>query len=343
MITLVHLTCDVVGDPERPTALVVAHGASGAIGLGEAQPLPGRSRDTVADCAAAVAAVQGALPLPLSVTTALDAAAELAMAVAPRAPAARFAIETAILDLVARTTGRSLAAVLVEHPADQVATNALVRSAADAVAAVARGHATLKLKLAGDPIADLARARAIRAAIPRDIALRIDGNLTWPAAEVDARLAELAGLAVEYVEEPAPGFASTARSRRATPLALDDSLADADREAWLDDALTSGAIAAVVLKPTLLGLIGCLDIARRATRAGVSAVVTHTFDGAIAMAAACELARAIGAMPGAPIRAHGLAPHLHLPVAVPQLRAPAWARDTGRPGLGLDRREAGWA
>ena len=343
MITLEHLSCEIVGDPERPTAIVIARGATGAIGLGEAQPLPGRSPDTVAECAAAVAAVQGALPLPLSPATALEAAGELAQAVAPRAPAARFAIETAILDLVARTIGRSLAAVLVEHPARQVATNALVRTAGDAAIAVARGHTTLKLKLAGDPVADLIRTRAIRAAIPREVALRIDGNLTWAASEVDARLAELAGLAVEYVEEPAPGFAAAARRRRPTPLALDESLVDDHREDWLDDALRGGAIAAVVLKPALLGLVASLTIARRATQLGVSAVVTHTFDGAIAVAAACELARAIAALPGAPLRAHGLAPHSQLTVEVPQLRAPAWACDIGRPGLGLDRREAGWA
>ena len=313
----------------RPSARVAARGASGAVGLGEATPLPGRSPDTAEDCAAAVAALRAALPLPLSPHTALDAAADLAAAVAPDAPAARFAIETALVDLVARTTGVAMARLLAAAPARRIAVNALVADPAEAAAAVARGVGTVKLKLHGGQGADLALARAVRAAIG-GARLRVDGNLAWPPGELDARLAALAALGVEYVEEPAPGVAAAARAPLAAPLALDESLADPEREAWLDRALGSRAIAAVVLKPTLLGgLAACLELAARARGHGVDAVVTHTFDGPVALAAACELARAIGGP-----RAHGVDRHPLLAGVVPQLVG-AIARDSGLAGLGI--------
>jgi L-alanine-DL-glutamate epimerase-like enolase superfamily enzyme len=307
----------------RPSAIVRARGESGAIGLGEATPLPGRSRDTVEDCARAVAAVRGVLPIALTPANALGYAADLAGAVAATAPAARFAIETALCDLVARTAGWPLARLLAPSPAASVPINALCASPAEAAAAIARGIGCVKIK-------QVAIARAVRSVIG-DASLRVDANQAWAARDVDKNLAELAAIGVEYVEEPARGW----RAKSAVPLALDESLADDDRDAWLDDALASGAFAAVVLKPALIGgLTAALALAARARAHGVDAVVTHSFDGAIATAAACELARAIGSMTrGGGPRAHGL-DRPDLAGQVPQLGANV-ARDSGRAGLGI--------
>jgi muconate cycloisomerase len=317
MIKIVELDCAITGG----TAMVRARGASGAIGLGEATPLPGRSRDTVSDCARAVAALRGVLPLTLSPASALAFAGELAAAVAPDAPAARFAIETALCDVVARTAGWPLARVLGATPAPSVPLNALCASPAEAAAAIARGVATIKVK-------DPGLARAVREVIG-GAALRVDPNQAWSDGELDGRLELCAAIGVEYVEEPTPGTRAI-RTRRAVPLALDESLADPARDAWLDDALASGAFAAVVLKPALVGgLAASLAIAERAHAHGVAAVVTHSRDGAIATAAACELARVVHTR-----LAHGLDRPDLPPGAVPQLGA-AVARDSGRAGLGI--------
>src|SRR5262245_36130280 len=339
MIKVVDIGCTVRVIPSpaegtpRPSAVVSARGESGAIGLGEATPLPGRSPDTVDDCARAVAALRAVLPLTLSPASAVAFAAELASAVAGGAPAARFAIESALCDLVARTAGWPLARLLTAAPAPIVPINALCASADEARAAVARGVACVKLKLRGRLGEDPALARAVGDAIGASVALRVDANLAWPPAEIDLRLAALAAIGVEYVEEPAPGFARAVRAPLAAPLALDESLADADpgRDAWLDDALASGAIAAVVLKPSMIGgLAASLALAERARAHGVDAVVTHAVDGPLAVAGAWELA---GAFRRA--RADGLDRHAGLaPGAVPQLAAAA-VRDSGRPGIGV--------
>jgi o-succinylbenzoate synthase len=331
MIKVVELECAIRdADRARPAAIVRARGESGAIGLGEATPLPGRSPDTVEDCARAVAALRGVLPITLSPKSAVGFAADLATAVAANAPAARFAIETALCDLVARTAGWPLARLLapLPGPAASVPINALCATPAAAVAAVARGIRCVKVKAKDD----LDLVRAIRAEIGPGVAIRVDANQAWSATDSVARLEQLAALGVEYVEEPTAGLARTLRAPLAAPIALDESLVDPELDAWLDDALASRAIAALVLKPALIGgLSACLALAGRARAHGVGAVVTHAFDGAIATAAACELARAVSE---GQTLAHGL-DRPDLPAgAVPQLGL-AVARDSGRAGIGI--------
>jgi o-succinylbenzoate synthase len=253
------------------------------------------------------------------------------------AAAIRFGLETAMMDLESRRRGVPLADLLAPSPAARVPVNAVVADAVGAAAAVARGIATLKLKVGGDHARTLATVRAIAAAAP-GAALRLDANQSWPLDEVERRLAELAALAVaiEYVEEPAAGLAARLAARGtsfALPVALDESLAASDR-AWLDAALASGAVAAIVLKPTVLGgLEACLALAARARAHGVDAVVTHALDGPVAAAAAAELARALS-----PARAVGLDHHVTLdawPVRAPQLVDGAVVA-AAAPGLGLD-------
>jgi O-succinylbenzoate synthase len=87
-------------------------------------------------------------------------------------------------------------------------------------------------------------------------------------------------------------------------LALDESLLDLDAAA-LARALTSPRLAALVLKPTLLGgFARCLELAAAAHEHGVAPVITHTLEGPIGTAACTELARAVAA--DVPV---GLAPH----------------------------------
>jgi len=333
MIEIAELACDLVPGP-RPAAVVRARAASGAVGVGEATPLAGRSADTTADVEIAVAGLGRALPLTLSPRRPLEAIAELAATAAPAAPAARFAIETALLDVVARATGRSLARVLAAQPAASVPLNALVATADEAAAAVARGITCVKVKTHTDFERDHARVAAIATAVGRG-AVRVDANQRWPLATVRRRLVALAALGVEYVEEPAVGLAPSLRWVMPCPIALDESLAVADVDGWLDRALASGAIAAIVLKPALLGgLTRCLALAGRARAAGVAAVVTHSLDGPVATAAACELALALGAT-----RPVGLDRHPGLDdwpgLDVPQLAAAAVV-DRRAPGLGID-------
>jgi L-alanine-DL-glutamate epimerase-like enolase superfamily enzyme len=200
--------------------------------------------------------------------------------------------------------------------------------------AFAAGIRCLKIKLgAGDP-AD--RVRAIAAAAP-GATLRIDANRSWPPAEVLDRLAALAALPIAYVEEPCRDAHRLLQSGPLPcKLALDESLVELAPDD-LAAALRSPALAAVILKPALLGgPSACLALAARARASGVAVVASHALEGPIGTAACAELALALAAeRPPGP--AAGLAPHpalegWRLPVA--QL-ATDHVRPTAAPGLGF--------
>jgi L-alanine-DL-glutamate epimerase-like enolase superfamily enzyme len=363
------------GRRERAAVLLEIRTEMGAIGLGEAAPLPGMSPDSLEDAARALAAFAASA---LGERVDRAAACALAVGAAPSSPAARFAIETALLDALAREHAASLAASLAARgdptppdppcparaaadrahqeprpprppgvpdrgppgpppwhhgasapPPRSVAIAAVVDDPGAARRARSAGIRCLKIKLpAGD---DPGRVHAIAAAVP-DARLRIDANRTWPTSEVADRLAALAGLPIEYVEEPcldAHRLLATALPYR---LALDDSLVDLAR-ADLDAALRSPGLAALVLKPTLLGgFAAVIELAERARRAGVAAIVSHTLEGPVGTAACAELALALAGS-----HAIGLAAHAALAgwgITVAQLAADH-VHPSGAPGLGF--------
>jgi L-alanine-DL-glutamate epimerase-like enolase superfamily enzyme len=207
------------------------------------------------------------------------------------AAAMRFALETAALDALTRARGVPLAAALVDAPATRVPLNALVTDPGGAASAAARGIAVLKVKVGPADCRPLLASLVGAAPAAR---LRLDANLTWPLAEVSARLAALAHLPIDYVEEPAAGLGPSLTRRLPLPIALDESLADPDRDQWLDRALASSAIAALILKPTILGgFAACATLAARARAHGVASIVTHALEGPVGTAACASLALAV--------------------------------------------------
>lgn len=275
------------GLTRREAVIVEVTRPSGAIGYGEAAPLaPGDSIGTV-----------------------LRALEDPRVA----SPSARFALETAELDALARERGVPLAAVL----GDPVAALPCAVVLDDAVATTAP---CIKIKVG--PGGDLDRVRAIAAANPH-ATLRLDANRTWPRDTVHARLAALADLPIELVEEPCTDARTL--GPLPLPLALDESLVE---HAGLAHA------AAVVLKPTLLGgFAACRALAARARAAGLAAIVTHGLEGPIGTAACAALALALGGDRAAGLAAHPALDAWELPV--PQLAGDR-VRLVDAPGLGID-------
>jgi L-alanine-DL-glutamate epimerase-like enolase superfamily enzyme len=98
-----------------------------------------------------------------------------------------------------------------------------------AAAGVARGRELLKIKLGGEggPLADIERARAVRAAAP-DARLIIDANEAWGGTDIARTAAALAALDVELIEQPVPAGQDHLLDgvRSAVPLAADESCHD---------------------------------------------------------------------------------------------------------------------
>jgi O-succinylbenzoic acid--CoA ligase len=243
----------------REAVVVEVTRPSGVVGYGEAAPLaPGDSIGTVLR----------ALEDP-SVCS----------------PSARFAIETAELDALAKERGISLAEQL--GATTTTLPIAVVVDHAEPVAA-----SNIKIKVGPD--GDLDRIRAIAAANPH-ATLRLDANRSWPRTAVRDYMNALVDLPIEFVEEPCPDAHTLAGMP--LPIALDESL--------VDEQIDLANVSVVVLKPTLLGGIEvCQRLAARARERGIGIVVTHALEGPVGTAACAALALAIGGD-----RAAGLGPH----------------------------------
>jgi len=318
--------------PRRDGLLLVLEGAC----LGEATPLPGFCDDSLERARAAL----GSLPAPVDDVDAVEALArELA------SPSARFALETALLDRIARRRGVALSRLLGAK-VDGVPRSVLVGTMSDpgmldnAQRAVTRGARTLKLKATGrDLDEESRRLTELRSRVGPDVALRLDlnGSLDAPAAR--EALVTYARHGVELCEEPAAGAELRKLGAEATPWLTDESaLGDDAFEAFLSHPSCAG----FVLKPTCTGgLLPALRRARRALASGKRAIVSHAFEGPVALAAAAALALALGE------DAHGVDTHPAL-VAFPAAelsalpeRAPLRVVAPPRPGLGL-RFEEPW-
>jgi L-alanine-DL-glutamate epimerase-like enolase superfamily enzyme len=284
---------------ERSSAIVELR-VGALTGFGEAAPLPGYSRMTEDECGIALAA---ALPRFVGLDMAAPWEKRLGELDAHGIEGpARFAIETALLDLRARLLDVPLWRLLRDSaigspapvPIGTLITAEEPTAAKTAtVAAIERGLRCGKLKVGyREPALEVALGAAIRQVGGADFALRLDANGAWPASSLEARLAEWAPLAPEYVEEPSPVEAWGALERSPVPLALDESLADASESALarLRTLAERGACQVAIVK---LGAVGGFAaagrIAEAAAASGVDVVVTHMFDGPIATAAAAAL------------------------------------------------------
>lgn len=322
---------------ERRGLLLVLEDASGARGFGEATPLPGLSAESIEDVGASLVRVSWSRLDPRQVAAGAARRGELAAL----SPSARFAVETACVDLVGLITRRSAATLLGAPPnVAPVPVNALIGRALApdlverARQALARGASVLKVKLAGHDLdAELAALRAVRDAVGPQVRIRVDLGGALSQAEALRWLLVIANARVEAVEEPCGGAALVTLGRGAIPWLADESLASpAIGEALVESQGCGG----LVLKPTLLGgLFSCLELARRAREKNKAVTITHAFEGPVGLAACAALALAAGA------DLAGLDDHAAL-AAFPAWRTamlsgerPLAVRPTESPGLGL--------
>lgn len=225
---------------------------------------------------------------------------------------ARAAVESAVVDLLARARGLSVAASLTAAPARDVAVNALLGvGPRDVVAEHARalvraGYRCLKLKGGDETDAALVeRVGAVREAVGASVALRLDLNGALDLHSAAGLLERLAPFDLEYVEQPIPltaGATELARLRRRSgvPLAADESVLDMGSAREL---LAAEAVDALVVKPSRVGGIRQASrIVELATSFGVSVTLSTLFASGIGLAGALHVA---ATAPGS--HAHGLA------------------------------------
>jgi L-Ala-D/L-Glu epimerase len=145
------------------------------------------------------------------------------------AGAARNALDCALLDLEAKTSGQRVWNLLgrsIPRPCITAYTISLGSPEAMAAAAAKAAHRPLlKIKLGGD--GDGARIAAVRKAAPES-ELIVDANEAWTAHNLEQNLAECAGVGVTLVEQPLPAGQDEALAhiKRAVAVCADESVHD---------------------------------------------------------------------------------------------------------------------
>ncbi|WP_240097800.1 dipeptide epimerase [Thermomonas flagellata] len=214
---------------------------------------------------------------------------------------AKAAVEIALHDLWAQRHGAPLFRLLGGGPTElrtdlTISVNPPERMAADALDALARGFDALKLKVGGDAEADIARVRAIAAAVAGRARLRLDANQAWGAREAIrvVRALEDAGIALDLVEQPVPahdldGLAQVTAAVH-TPVLADES-AFGPREVL--ELLRRRAADIVNIKLMKAGgIVPALQIADLCAAHGVPCMLGCMLESTIGVTAAAHVAAA---------------------------------------------------
>jgi L-alanine-DL-glutamate epimerase-like enolase superfamily enzyme len=318
---------------ERELLEVRLTGADGRSGVGEAAPLEpydGVPLGAVVAALDAYAAVLAEAPDDTPAEELLDACrAERDL------PQALAAVDLALWDLAGKRAGRSVAELISVEAARSVAVNATIGAldragaARAAAAAAAADFDTVKVKVGtGD---DAGRLAAVRAAVGRGVAIRVDANAAWEVDQAVAALRALAPVGLELAEEPVHGVEAlrAVRAEVDVAIAMDETAAE-------PGAAGAGAVDAVCLKISRCGGIsGVLRDAAAARIAGSAVYLASTYDGPRGIAAGVHAAAGLSA--GGPLPAHGLAT---LGAFAGEVAGPRPVRGAIRvprtPGLGVD-------
>lgn len=261
--------------------------SDGHEGIGEAAPLPSYDGVELDDVRSALADCEQVL------SDADDAPRQQLLAACRKAavlPQAVAAIDLALWDLEGRRAGEPVWRLLGAERGGEVEVNALIAAedragaAAEAARAAQAGFGCVKLKVGiGD---DAGRVAAVRAAVGRDVALRLDVNGAWEVDEALAHVRALAPSGIELIEEPVHGV----EPLRAVAEAADVPIA-MDETAVAPGALASGATPIVCLKLSRCGGIGGLiDAAATVRAAGGEVYLASTLDGPLGIAGALHAA-----------------------------------------------------
>lgn len=269
---------------------------------GDCAPLPASGTESMETAATALRVLTKSLP-GREVSTALATLA------ADNAPAARCAVECALLDLLAQAANRPLAKYLnSDYGSSSVALNAALGSLSlldgrDIDSACEQGFSVLKLKVGIQGIEqELTHLRRLAAHLPAGVLFRLDANRAWREADAERFLNGCAGLPIEMIEEPLavplPDILRRLQTNCSFALALDESWSNSWPNSWPDfnseDFFSDPPLRRLVLKPPRLGgLLPALALARRASAAGMLCIVTSSVDSACGVLAAAHLAGAL--------------------------------------------------
>lgn len=278
--------------------VVTIHTDDSHIGYGEAPPTAAITGETHASI---VAAIRGTIAPQLIGENIVDLnrIVGLIQKACEKNTSAKAAVEIAIHDLWAQHHGAPLYQLLGGgHPRLStdltISVNDVDTMVADALSAVARGYTSLKIKIGKDIDEDVARVRAIHAAVGKAALLRLDANQGWTAAEAVRAIRHLedAGVRMELVEQPVSahdleGLQHVTRHVD-TPIMADES-AFGPKDLLELIRLRAADIVNIKLMKTG-GISGALQMADIAALHGMECMIGCMLESSISVAAAVHVA-----------------------------------------------------
>jgi muconate cycloisomerase len=271
----------------QTSAIVRITATGGAVGLGNIDPSPGYSKETIEDSLRVLETRLAPAVVGMDPTNVHRVLEKIEPAVGEFLDA-KAAIEMACVDLAARATGVSVHTYLGGAMKERLLFNAWIGilSPEEAVKETMiwknRGFRSAKIKVGGNIEADRDRVKAVREAVGADFHIRIDANAGYDA-DTSIKLARMmAPFKLQLFEQPVPaddiaGMARVRREANAVGLAV---MAD---ESVLDHASLIRIIkmeAADIVKVKVMKQGGFLNTRRMiatAEAAGIRCVVGHGF------------------------------------------------------------------
>jgi o-succinylbenzoate synthase len=271
---------------------------TGHVGWGEAPPtaaITGETHESI------VTAIRSRITPPLIGVDVADLPhlANLVAQSVERNGSARAAVEIALYDLHAQLQGaplyRWLGGGVPRLTTDiTISVDDIDKMVADALDALERGFTALKVKVGKDIDTDLARVRAVHAAVRGRATLRLDANQGWTADEAVRVLSalEAAGVELDLVEQPVPardidGLEYVTR-HVSTPVMADESVFDLAQAAEVIRRRAADIVNIKLMKTG--GITGALAIADLCAAHGVECMMGCMLETSISVAAAAHVA-----------------------------------------------------
>jgi L-alanine-DL-glutamate epimerase-like enolase superfamily enzyme len=271
---------------------------TGHVGWGEAPPtaaITGETHESI------VSAIRGRIA-PRLVGVDIDDLPHLAGLVAQSVEhngSAKAAVEIALYDLHAQLHRmplyRLLGGGVPRLTTDiTISVDEIDKMVSDALEAVERGFAALKVKVGKDIDVDIERVRAVHAAVRGRATLRLDANQGWTAQEAVRAISVLedAGVELDLVEQPVPardvdGLEYVTR-RVSTPVMADESVFDLAQAAEVIRRRAADIVNIKLMKTG--GITGALAIADLCAAQGVECMMGCMLETSISVAAAAHVA-----------------------------------------------------
>ncbi|MFZ5432760.1 MAG: o-succinylbenzoate synthase [Calditrichota bacterium] len=302
----------------REVILIGIHTESGAVGIGEAAPLPDHGTETFEaawSAAKRIAALENMPPIPHRTRDLCQwfAAADLHHT---GYPALYFGIQSALIALLSMAHDVNVVDFFPGPPRPAIAVNALITGSnpdelyTSASNAFDEGFRVLKLKVGYRALdEDIEIVRRLGRAFP-NTKFRLDANGAWSINDAERFCAAIDADHVEYVEDPlhlidAPSL-HRLRQTTSISIALDET---AQQVPVIVPLIRERLFDVLILKPTVLGAYDLtIDLAGEALRNKLDVVVTSSLESGIGLTYLSSLAATIGSRK----RAHGLSTGLLL-------------------------------